>query len=103
MAVRVRADNEVHIALLLNNYIGIPMIEIFIGTANNTQSVIRLNQQIDFTVSTANIIARGQWNDFIITWTNENVLVSRDGDSAPFINFTMLGLFPLNFYGLRAV
>ncbi len=80
------------------------MLEIFIGAANNTRSVIRMNQDTDVvTVPTPNIVVRDQWNDFRITWANQIVLVFRGNDPFPFMGFTMVDFFPVNFYGLRAV
>ena len=80
------------------------MIEIFIGTANNTRSVIRMNQETDVvTMPTPNIIAMGQWNDFRVTWDERVILVYRGNSSFPFMAFTMQDFFTVNFYGLRAV
>lgn len=80
------------------------MIEIFIGTSNNTRSVIRVNQETNVvTVPTPNIIARDQRNDFRITWTSHVILVYGGNDAFPFMAYTMQDFFPVNFYGLRAV
>lgn len=80
------------------------MIEILIGTQNNTRSVVRRNQETDVVVvPTPNIITQHQWNDFIITWANQVILVYRSNDTFPFMGYTMQDFFPVNFYGLRAV
>lgn len=80
------------------------MIEIFIGTTNNTRSVIRVNDEtVVATVPTPNIILQNQWNDFRVTWVNHNILVFRGNDPFPFMSFTMQDFFPVNFYGLRSV
>lgn len=104
IAVRVNTTNEVHIALTPFNFPWTPMIEILIGTTNNTRSVIRMNQESDVvTVPTPNIIRQNQWNDFRITWANQNVLVFGGNSSFPFMSLTMRDFFPVNFYGLRAL
>lgn len=104
IAIRVSTENEVQIALTPFSLIWNPMIEIFIGTANNTRSVIRMNQETNVvTVPTPNIIRRDQWNDFRVTWVNQIILVYRGNDPFPFLAFTMQDFFPVNFYGLRAV
>jgi len=104
IAIRVSSDDEVHIALTPLSFIWTPTIEILIGTANNTRSVIRMNQETNVvTVPTPNIIQQDRWNDFRVTWANHNVLVYRDNDTFPFMSFTMQSIFPVNFYGLRAL
>lgn len=80
------------------------MIEIFIGSTNNSRSVIRMNQDTNVvTVPTPNIVTRDQWNDFRITWANQVVLVYSGNSPFPFMGFTMRDFFPVNSYGLRAV
>lgn len=80
------------------------MIEIFIGTTNNTRSAIRINQDtFVVTVPTPDIIRRDQSNDFRITWENHNVLVFSGNAVSPFMSFTMQDLYPINFIGLRSV
>lgn len=104
IALRVNSSNEVHISLTPFNFAWTPIIEVFIGTTNNTRSTIRINQETNVaTVPTPNILPRGQWNDFRVTWANQNVLVFRGNDSFPFLSYTMEHIFPVNFYGLRAV
>lgn len=104
IAFRVSADSEVHIALTPFDFLWTPMIEIIIGTTNNTRSVIRMNQETNVvTVPTPNVIRRDQWNDFRVTWANQNILVFSGSDSFPFMSFTMQSFFPVNFYGLRAL
>lgn len=104
IVVRVNTDNEVQIALTPFNFEWSPMLEVLIGTANNSRSVIRMNQDTDVvTVPTPNIVALDRWNDFRITWANQVVLVYRGNELFPFMGFTMRDFFPVNFYGLRAV
>lgn len=80
------------------------MIEIFIGSTNNTRSVIRINDETNVvTVPTPNIIRSDQWNDFRVTWAQQNVLVFSGNDTFPFMSYTMQDFVPVNFYGLRAV
>lgn len=101
---RVNAENEVQIALTPFNFAWNPMIEIFIGSANNTISAIRINRETFVaSIPTPNIIRRDQSNDFRITLENHNVLVFIGNDIYPFISFTMQDLYPVNFIGLRAV
>ena len=104
IVLRVQSDNEVQIALTPFNFLWDPSIEILIGTANNTRSVIRINEETDVvTVPTPNAIVPNQWNDFRVTWANQNVLVFRGNEQYPFMSYTMQDFFPVNFYGLRAV
>lgn len=80
------------------------MIEIFIGTTNNTRSTIRINQETNVvTVPSPNILTRNQWNDFRVTWENQVILVYSANNTFPFMTYTMQDFFPVNFYGLRAV
>ncbi|KAG4077952.1 hypothetical protein HA402_013452 [Bradysia odoriphaga] len=104
IALRVQSDNEIHIALTSFNFLRSPTIEIFIGSTNNTRSVIRVNEETNVvTVPTPNIIRQNQWNNFRVTWTNQTVLVFSSNDTFPFMNYTIQNIFPVNFYGLRAV
>jgi len=104
IALRVNTDTEAHIALTPFNFVWNPIIEILIGTTNNTRSVIRVNQETDVvTVPTPNILARNQWNDFRVTWDNQVILVFRGNNTFPFMAYTMQDFYPVNFYGLRAV
>jgi len=104
IVVRVNASNEVQIALSPLNVLWNPVIEIFIGTANNTRSVIRMNQQTNVvTVPTPNILIRDQWNDFRITWQYQVISVFSGNDTFPFMSFTMQDWVPVNFYALRSV
>jgi len=102
--LRVNANNEIHIALTPYSFLWSPMIEILIGTEDNTRSVIRRNNDTDVvTIPTPNIIEEGQWNDFRVTWANHFVLVFRSNDTFPFLGYNMQDIFPVSFYGLRAI
>ncbi|KAJ6641489.1 Carboxypeptidase N subunit 2 [Pseudolycoriella hygida] len=99
IVVRVNTDSEAQIALTPFNFEWTPMVEVFIGTANNTRSVIRVNQNTNVvTVPTPNIIRPNQWSDFRITWANQLILVFSGNDRFPFMGFTMTDFFPVNFY-----
>ncbi|KAG5668555.1 hypothetical protein PVAND_016493 [Polypedilum vanderplanki] len=99
---RVLTDNIIHIALSPSNTTQQPLVEIFIGTANNTRSSIRWNQEQEVAlVPTPEIIRVGQWNGFRISWANHVVLVSREGEQFPFMVFTIAETFDVNFFGLR--
>lgn len=102
--LRVTADNEIHIALTPYSFTWTPIIEILIGTADNTLSVIRRNEETDVvTIPTPDIIEQGTWNDFRVTWANHFVLVYRSNDTFPFFGYNMQDIYPVNFYGLRAM
>ncbi|KAJ6636570.1 Leucine-rich repeat-containing protein 15 [Pseudolycoriella hygida] len=123
IVVSVRSENEVQIVLTpfeviwtpsIEVFLGssnntrsvlwTPSIEVFLGSSNNTRSVIRINEETDVvTVPTPNIIQQNLWNDFRITWVNQNILVFRGSEAYPFMSYTMQTFFPVNFYGLRAV
>lgn len=80
------------------------MIEIFLGSSNNTRSVIRIDDDTDAaTVPTPNIIQQNQWNDFRVTWANQVILVFSGNATLPFMAYTMQSFFNVNFYGLRAM
>lgn len=103
IALSVNANSEVRIAFSTFNFMcECNMIEVLIGTANNTRSVIRENQTTNV-VTVPDVITKDQWNDYRITWANENILVSRGNDSFPFMSYTIQDSFPVNFYGLRSV
>ncbi|XP_037036889.1 leucine-rich repeat-containing protein 70-like [Bradysia coprophila] len=103
IVLRVRSDSEIQIALTPFNFMWTPAIEIYIGSTNNTLSVIRVNDETNVvTVPTPNIIQRNQWNDFRVTWANQNVLVFTGNNTFPFMSYTMQHFFPVNSYGLRA-
>lgn len=80
------------------------MIEIFIGTENNTRSIIRRNQDInEVNIVTRGILRNNEWTGFRIAWANHAILVFREGEEWPFMGFTMIDFFPVNFYGLRSM
>jgi len=104
IALRVNPSNEVHIALTPFNFEWNPMIEVLIGTTNNTRSSIRINgERTVVTVPTPNILTQDRWNDFRVTWENHIVLVYSANNTFPFLSYTMEHFFPVNFYGLKAV
>jgi hypothetical protein len=79
------------------------MLEIIIGTANNTRSVIRRNQDSDVVVvPTRDILRFGETSGFRVSWANHIVLVFREGDEWPFLAYTMEDFYNVNFYGLRS-
>jgi hypothetical protein len=99
----VKSQHEVHIALTPFDFPWQPMLEIIIGAGNNTQSIIRRNQQIDVvTVPTHGILSGDQWNGFRIVWANHIILVFKEADEWPFMGFTMVDFVPVNFYGLKS-
>jgi hypothetical protein len=81
------------------------MLEIIIGSNNNTRSGIRRNQETTnvVVIPTPGILGSNQWNDFRITWANQVLLVFRDNEQFPFMAFTMSDFFPVGFYGLRSM
>ncbi|KAJ6640711.1 Ubiquinone biosynthesis protein COQ4 like, mitochondrial, partial [Pseudolycoriella hygida] len=104
IVLRVNASSEIQIALTAFAFVWNPIVEILIGTNNNTRSEIRINQQTNVvTVPTPNILQQGQWNDFRVVWANQVIHVYRGNDSFPFMSYTMQLFFPVNFYGVRAV
>jgi hypothetical protein len=99
--LRVQSSDEIHIALTPFNFPWTPMLEIIIGAANNTRSVVRRNQETDVVVvPTPGIIRDGQLTGFRVTWANHIVLVFREGEEWPFMAFTMMDFYNVNFYGL---
>jgi hypothetical protein len=101
--VRVHAYDEIQIALTPFNFAWSPTVEIIIGASNNARSVIRRNLDTEeVAMPTMGIIEAGQWNDFRVTWTNNIVLVSREGEM-PFLAFSMQDIFNVNFFGVRTM
>jgi hypothetical protein len=103
--MRVNTQQEIRISLTPFDFEWNPMLEISIGTNNNTRSSIRRNQEATNVViiPTPGIIRQGEWNDFRITWVNQILLVFRGNDQFPFMSFTMTDFFPVGFYGLRSM
>jgi hypothetical protein len=91
------------IAVSPTNYTSLPLIEVLIGTASNTKTIIRVNKQTDVAVvATPNIIKRGEMNHFAIRWDNYVVSVHRDGEDYPFIAYTSAERFNHGFYGVAS-
>lgn len=96
------APNDVHISLNPVNFQAVPRIEILIGTANNTRSVIRRNgveNVVD--ISTPGILENASWSGFRVVFANWMVLVFKEGDTFPFMGFNMQEFYPMTFYGIR--
>ncbi|KAG5668556.1 hypothetical protein PVAND_016494 [Polypedilum vanderplanki] len=101
--VHVYADSTINIALTPFNFPWTPMIEIIIGAANNTRSIVRRNSENEVVVMpTLNVLEINQWNDFQITWANHVILVSKE-NQMPFLAFSMQDIFNVNFYGVRTI
>ncbi|KAG5668551.1 hypothetical protein PVAND_016489 [Polypedilum vanderplanki] len=101
--LRVTSNEEVQLAFTPFNFPWTPMLEIFIGAANNTRSIIRRNQEDEVVVvPTPGILRDGEMNGFRITWANHILLAFREGEEFPFLAFTMSDFFNVNFYGLRS-
>ncbi|KAG5668558.1 hypothetical protein PVAND_016496 [Polypedilum vanderplanki] len=104
IVARVQAEDEIQIALTPFNFPWSPMIEVIIGAANNTRSIIRRNQDEDVAVvPSPGIIRRNQQNLFRIVWANHVILVFRENEQWPFLVHTMIDFFNVNFYGLRTL
>lgn len=79
------------------------MLEIIIGTNNNTRSTVVRNQQEEVvTVSTPNILPRNQWTTFRITWARNVIIVFEENEEFPFMAYTMQELFQVNHIGLKS-
>jgi hypothetical protein len=102
---RVNTNQGFSIVLTPFDFVWNPMLEIRIGTYNNTRSLIRRNQEETNVViiPTNGIIRHDEWNDFRITWVNQVLLVFRGNEPFPFMSFTMTDFFPVGFYGLRSM
>ena len=99
----MNTDEEVRIALSSFDFLWNPVVEIVIGTSNNTLSTIIRNQDTQVVVARSpNIIRPGQWTGLRVTWANHVVLVTREGESYPFLAYNMECIFPVGFYGLRS-
>jgi hypothetical protein len=102
MDFRVRPeDGPVHIAITPSQSSDLPMIEVILGAANNTRSMIRVSNDVDVVdMPTPNVLSIGEWNGFRVTWANNVVTVWRTGDF-PFLVHSMVEFFDVQFYGLR--
>ncbi|CAH1716026.1 unnamed protein product [Chironomus riparius] len=101
--LRVKTDQEVHISLTSFNFLWNPSIEIIIGTGNNTLSTVIRNQNTRVVVvQSPKIIRLGQWTGLRITWVNNIILVTREGQEYPFLAYSMEDIFPIQFYGLQS-
>lgn len=99
---RVDAPREVHVSLNPVSFEAIPRMEILLGVANNTRSIIRINGNTDVVnVSTPNILSEAGWSGFRIALANWMVLVFREADQFPFMGFIVQEFYNVNFYGLR--
>lgn len=99
---RVDAPREVHVSLNPFDFESSPRIEVHLGVANNTRSLIRINGNEDVVdVSTPNLLNDAGWSGFRIVFANWMVLVWRETDDFPFMAFNMQQFYPINFYGLR--
>ncbi|XP_070492468.1 leucine-rich repeat-containing protein 15-like [Chironomus tepperi] len=102
--LRVNTNSEIRISLTSFDFIWNPVIEIVIGSNNNTLSTIIRNQDTQVVVAhSPNIIRPGQWTGLRITWSNHVVLVTREGQSYPFLAYNMECIYPVGFYGLRSI
>lgn len=85
-------------------FVAIPRIEIFIGIANNTRSIIRRNGDEDVVnISTPNILVSGRFNDFRVLWANFMISIFRGNEQFPFMVWNMDELWPINNYALRTL
>ena len=99
----VNTDNEVRIALTSFNILWNPTVEIVIGTNNNTLSTIIRNQGTRVvTAQSPNIIRQRNWTGLRITWVNNLILVTIEGQDFPFLAYNLEDIFPVQFYGLRS-
>lgn len=92
-------NSEVQIALTSAQ--NSDLVEIHIGSVNNTRTTISRNGQIGIEISTPNIITLHQWNGFRITWVNNIIAITREGERFPFVSLTLNANFPVDRYGLR--
>ena len=101
--LRVNTDAEVHISLTSFDFIWNPSVEIIIGTRNNTLSTVIRNQDTQIAVAhSPNIIRTGQWTGLRVTWASHAIVVTREGQSFPFLVYNLECIFRIGFYGLRS-
>lgn len=103
---RVRAPNDAHIALCPGAAECNPMYEVFIGGWGNNKSVIRKNRQKPEAaeVSTPHILDAGEFRGFWIRWNSDygstNITVGREGEHAPFLQWTDSEIVPIEYVGI---
>ncbi|KAL7051781.1 hypothetical protein ACKWTF_004621 [Chironomus riparius] len=101
--LRVNTNDEVHISLASFNFLWNPSVEIIIGARNNTLSTVIMNQDTEVVVAhSPNIISPGRWTGLRITWANHVILVTREGQSYPFLAYNLQCIFRVGFYGIRS-
>lgn len=99
---RVRAGNDAHIALTSTEAESDPMLEVFIGGWSNSKSVIRKNRTKPEVAEadTPAILDAGEFRGFWIRWTDNVILVGREGEAASFLTYENAEAYPINFVGL---
>jgi Farnesoic acid 0-methyl transferase len=99
---RVKAANDAHIALTSTEAESDPMLEVFIGGWSNSKSVIRKNRTKPDVVEEATpaILDGGEFRGFWIRWTDNVIVVGREGEAAAFLSYDNPEAFPINFIGV---
>jgi len=99
---RVRAPNDVHVALTTAAAECDPMYEIFIGGWGNQKSCIRKNRtKPDVAeVPTAGILNGGEFRTFWVRWDNNTISAGCDNNPQPFISWTDSEYVPIRYVGV---
>ncbi|XP_070507779.1 carboxypeptidase N subunit 2-like [Chironomus tepperi] len=101
---RVNSRHVIHIALSHCDFPTHPMVEIVIGCCNNQRTRIVRNNSTDVAiVLSPGILNLDSWTGFRITWANNVILVYKEGQSYPYIAYTMEDYFQINFFGIRSI
>ncbi|XP_034946621.1 uncharacterized protein [Chelonus insularis] len=99
---RVRAPNDVHVALTYGPQEGEPMYEVFIGGWSNSKSVIRKNRAKPevVEVETPGILSNDELRGFWIRWQPGVITVGKEGEPSPFLTAEDYEISPFTYFGI---
>jgi hypothetical protein len=79
------------------------MVEVIIGTARNGKSIIKRNQKTvnEVEVTTPDVLHKGEFTVFKITWVDHVIEVFKDDEEKPFMSFAMVEKFDVKYFGIE--
>ncbi|KAG8240223.1 hypothetical protein J437_LFUL004683, partial [Ladona fulva] len=100
---KVKARNDVHVALSTDTTEDSPTYEIIIGGMGNTMSAIFRNHERPHKAikETPFIVSPSEDREFWISWNDGNLEVRHAGQTTPFLRYNDPEQFSIGFYGIR--
>ncbi|KAF2351120.1 Farnesoic acid O-methyl transferase [Trinorchestia longiramus] len=96
----VKAAHDCHLAFTTGAAETEPMFEIFIAAWEGTASAIRFNKGDDLAKEeTPEILSDGEFREFWVTRTDNQVTVGKGGDSSPFLSAELPEPVPATHFG----